>query len=63
MRWLYSINDSIDMNLSKLQDIVRTEEPGKRVRHDLADEQQQHKQYDIFLKIIDIFSQIVTLRT
>ena len=51
------------MNLSKLQDIVRTEEPGKRVRHDLADEHQQHKQYDIFLKIIDIFSQIVTLRT
>ena len=28
MRWLESITDSMDMNLSKLQEIVRTEEPG-----------------------------------
>ena len=28
MRWLGSITDSVDMNLSKLWEIVRTEEPG-----------------------------------
>ena len=28
MRWLDSITDSMDMNLSKLSEIVRTEEPG-----------------------------------
>ena len=28
MRWLDSITDSMDMNLSKLREIVRTEEPG-----------------------------------
>ena len=28
MRWLESITDSMDMNLSKLREIVRTEEPG-----------------------------------
>ena len=27
MRWLDSITDSMDMNLSKLQEICRTEEP------------------------------------
>ena len=46
MRWLDSITDSMDMNLSKLREIVRTEEPGvlqsmgsQRARHDLATEQ------------------------
>ena len=41
MRQLDSITDSMDMNLSKLGEIVRTEEPGmpqslrlQRVRHD-----------------------------
>ena len=45
MRWLDNITDSVDMNLSKLQEIVRTEEPGvlqsmgsQSVRHNLATE-------------------------
>ena len=52
MRWLDNVTDStnsMDMNLSKLQEIVKTEEPGmlqstgpQRVRHDLATEQQFH---------------------
>ena len=46
MRWFNSITDSIDTNLSKLREILKT---GKRVlqymvlqrvRHDLATEQQ-----------------------
>ena len=46
MRWLDCITDSMDMNSSKLQEIVEREEPGmlqsmesKRVRHDLTTEQ------------------------
>ena len=48
MKWLDSIIDSMDMNLSKLQEIVEDrEEPGvlqsmmlQRVRHDLLIEKQ-----------------------
>ena len=43
MRWLDNITDSVDMNLSKLQEIVRTEELGmlqfmglQRVGHGLS---------------------------
>ena len=47
MRWLDSITDSADMNLSKLREIVKTGKPGmlrfmglQRIKQDLATEQQ-----------------------
>ena len=45
IRWLNSITDSIDMSLSKLQEMVKDREPGvlqslglQRVGHDLVTE-------------------------
>ena len=47
MRWLDSISDSLDMNLSKLQEMWRIEDAGmlqsmgwQRVKHNSAAEQQ-----------------------
>ena len=48
MRWLDAIIDSMDMSMSKLQEMVKDRGPGmllsrasQRVRHDLATENQQ----------------------
>ena len=55
MRWLGSIMDSVDMNLSELQEIVG--ESGmlqsvglQRVGHDLMTQQQQHKGKHLTMK-------------
>ena len=55
MSWLNSITDSIDMNLSKLQEIVDKdvwlpEVHGFTKRHDLVTEQQQQSR-DIAIKV------------
>ena len=57
LRWLDSIIDSMDMNLSKLQEIVKDKGVwccipcGHRVRHDLTTEQQQLVEENILQKL------------
>ena len=50
MSWLDSITDSMDMNLSKLQEMVENGEPGvlqstgsQKARHNLPTVEQQQK--------------------
>ena len=50
MRWLDSISNSVDMNLSQLREIMKDRKPGvlqsmgsQRVGHNLATEQQLHE--------------------
>ena len=41
MRWLYSITDSVDMNLSKLGEIVEDREAWHAAVHGIANSQTQ----------------------
>ena len=55
MRWLDSITDSVDMNLSKLWEIVKDRQPGvlqstglQSVRHDVVTEQEYYFKRPMF---------------
>ena len=41
MRWLHTITDSIDMNLSKLWEVVKDREAWRAVVHEVAKSQTQ----------------------
>ena len=65
MRWLDGIVDSMDMSLSKLLEIVRTEKSGvpqfiglQRVRRDLVTEQQTGLTQGPFHQVERVFLQV-----
>ena len=67
MRWLDSITDSMDMNLSKFQDIVKDRGVwcaagygSQRVGHDLATKQQQ-QQHSLGISAAAVPSHILLL--
>ena len=69
MRWLDGINDSVDMNLSKLREIVKDRKArvlqsmGSRVKCDLATEQQQQITVLLSFFIMYLFSCLSILST
>ena len=58
MRWLESITNSMDINLSKLQDIVKDREVGHAVVHGVAKSRTQLSDWTMNNKIYQTISQV-----
>ena len=61
LRWLVSITVTVDMNLSKLQEVVKDRKAYvlqsvglKRVRQDLVTEQQQQQSHGLIFPVISL---------